>query len=137
LLIHFGLSHPIQEHPMKIGSSHLPPVNLTSTKAAKATGAGEQKPLPPGLERVQARLQSVPAADRNAGQASATDRITRNMARYTQMQAIVTPPVTTPAAAPTLPTTPTESTTVSTPTPAADTRTTAETATPSNEAPTA
>jgi hypothetical protein len=117
---------------MKIGNSHLPPVTPASTKTAKTTGAGEQKTVPPGLERVQARLQSVPAADRNAGQATATDRISRNIARYAETQAIVTAPVTQP----TPPTTPTESTTASTPMPDADTSTTAETATPSNETPT-
>jgi hypothetical protein len=122
---------------MKIGNSHLPPVTPAYTKAAKTTGAGEQKTVPSGLERVQARLQSAPAADRNAGQATATDRVSRNIARYAETQAIVTTPVTVPVTQPALPTAPTESTTASTPTPDADTNTTAESATPSNETPTA
>ncbi len=130
---------------MKIGNSHLPPVNPASTKAAKTTGTGEQKAVPPGLERVQARLQSVPAADRNAGQATATDRISRNIARYAETQAIVTPPVTAPITPPALPTTPTESTSSTpadstaalTPAPEAGTSTMAETTTSSSETPTA
>lgn len=83
---------------MKIAPSTLPPFNREPAKAIKTTGAGEPKPVPPGLERVQARLQSVPAAERNAGQANATDRISRNIARYAETQAIVTPTVTAPAA---------------------------------------
>ncbi len=129
---------------MKIGNSHLPPVTLASTKAAKTTGTGEQKAVPPGLERVQARLQSVPAADRNAGQATATDRISRNIARYAETQAIVTPPVTAPVTQPALPTTPTESTSTtpadsgvaSTPTPESGTSSTTEATTSNSGTPT-
>jgi hypothetical protein len=131
---------------MKIGNSHLPPVTPASTKAAKTTGAGEQKTVPPGLERVQARLQSVPAADRNAGQATASDRISRNIARYAETQAIVALPVTAPVTPPALPTTPTESTSTaptdsttetSTPTPEAGNSTTVETTTSNGDTPTA
>lgn len=86
---------------MKIGpSNNLQVINREPVKPAKTTGAGEQKTVPPGLERVQARQQSVPAADRNAGQATAADRISRNIARYAETQAIVPPPVTEPVAPP-------------------------------------
>ncbi len=128
---------------MKIGNSHLPPVNPASTKTAKTTGSGEQKAVPPGLEKVQTRQQSVPAADRNAGQATATDRISRNIARYAETQAIVTPPVTAPVTPPALSTTPTESTSTiptdstTASTPEAGTSTTAETTASSSETPTA
>lgn len=77
---------------MKIGPSNPQSINREPVKPAKTTGAGEQKTVPPGLERVQARQQSVPAADRNAGQATAADRISRNIARYAETQAIVPPP---------------------------------------------
>lgn len=77
---------------MKIGPSNVQPFTREPVKPAKTAGAGEQKTVPPGLERVQARLQSVPAAERNAGQATATDRISRNIARYAETQAIVPPP---------------------------------------------
>lgn len=83
---------------MKIGPSNPQAINREPVKPAKTTGAGEQKTVPPGLERVQARQQSVPAADRNAGQATAADRISRNIARYAETQAIVPPPVTEPVA---------------------------------------
>ena len=75
-----------------------------SAKPTRAVDQSEQKTAPPGLERVLARLQSVPVPDRNAGQANATDRISRNIARYAETQAISTPPAepsnTTDSAAP-------------------------------------
>ena len=121
---------------MKIGPSNVQAFSHESakpTKPTKITGSGEQKAVPPGLERAQARLQSVPAADRNHGQATAADRISRNIARYAETQAIVPPPVTAPVTPPTLPTAPTGSTsptpadsTPSTPTPETSTSTTAE-----------
>lgn len=84
---------------MKIGPSNaLPSFVRESAKASKTTGSGESKPIPPGLARVQARMQSVPAVDRNNGQATALDRISRNIARYAETQAIVPPPVTAPVA---------------------------------------
>lgn len=109
---------------MKIGPSNaLPSFAREPAKASKTTGAGESKPVPPGLERVQARMQSVPAADRNAGQATALDRISRNIARYAETQAIVPPPpatvpVTPPVVADSATTAPVD-TTPATPVPAA------------------
>jgi hypothetical protein len=76
---------------MKIGPINLQVINREPVKPAKTTGAGEQKAVPPGLERVQARQQSVPAADRNAGQATAAERISRNIARYAETQALGAP----------------------------------------------
>jgi hypothetical protein len=73
-------------------------------KPPKAVDQGGQKAVPPGLERVLARLQGLP--ERNAGQANALDRINRNIARYVETQALGKPP----AAAPVAPT----------PTPASD-----------------
>lgn len=81
---------------MKIAPSNIQPFNRKLVKLTKTTGAGEQKTVPPGRERVQARLQSGAAADRNAGQATATDRISRNIARYAETQAIAPPPTTDP-----------------------------------------
>lgn len=66
--------------------------------AAHAPGAHSgPKAAPPGLERVLARLQSVPEADRNTGQAMATSRISRNLDRYRETQALVQAPATDPA----------------------------------------
>lgn len=86
---------------MKIGPSNaFPSFARETAKTSKTTGSGESKPVPPGLVRVQARMQNVPATDRNNGQATALDRISRNIARYTETQAIVPPPVTVPVAPP-------------------------------------
>ena len=65
------------------GPSHQLP------KPEKALAQSEQKTAPPGLERALARLQSL--AEPTAGQANATDRISRNIARYADTQALGTP----------------------------------------------
>lgn len=72
----------------------LPLNHGQANKAAKPENThaqGEQKTAPPGLERVLARLQGL--SNPNTGQSNATDRISRNLARYTQTQAISTAPV--------------------------------------------
>lgn len=69
--------------PVHRGQSNKP------EKSETLPASGEQKTAPPGLERVLARLQSLPAP--NAGQANATDQISRNLARYAQTQAISAP----------------------------------------------
>jgi hypothetical protein len=84
--------------PLNHGQSNKP------AKPEHALAQGEQKTAPPGLERVLVRLQSL--SNPTAGQSNATDRISRNLARYTETQAISTAPVasaepTTPASAPT------------------------------------
>jgi hypothetical protein len=82
---------------MKIGPGNaLPTFTREPAKTSKTTGSGESKPIPPGLARVQARMQSVPATDRNNGQATALDRISRNIAQYAETQAIIPPPTTPP-----------------------------------------
>lgn len=69
--------------PVNRGQSNKP------EKSENLPAPREQKTAPPGLERALARLQSLPAP--NAGQANATDQISRNLARYAQTQAISTP----------------------------------------------
>lgn len=64
--------------------------------AAKNAGAQEAKAVPPGLEKVQARLQEITPEDRTRGQSNALASIERNIARYAEQQ----------AAAPTAPETP-------------------------------
>lgn len=71
--------------PLNHGQSNKP------AKPENAIAQGEQKPAPPGLERVMARLQSL--GHPTAGQSNATDRISRNLARYMDTQAISTAPV--------------------------------------------
>lgn len=63
-----------------------------SARPAKAADAGGQKAVPPGLERVLARLQDNASPARNGGQANALDRISRNIARYVENQAMAEPP---------------------------------------------
>jgi len=69
------------------------------SKPAKTADHGARNETPPGLERVLARLQSTPASERNAGQSTALDRISRNLARYAEVQAIGQAPANTAAAA--------------------------------------
>lgn len=70
--------------PLNHGQSNKP------AKPEDAQAQGEQKAAPPGLERVLARLQSL--SNPNAGQSNATDRISRNLARYADTQAILAAP---------------------------------------------
>lgn len=51
-----------------------------------------QKAAPPGLERALARLQAIEAGERTPGQTNAMNQLGRNLAKYTETQAIVTPP---------------------------------------------
>jgi len=62
--------------------------------AAPAAVAGRQ--LPPGLDRVMARLEAMPPESRNAGQSNALDRIGRNIARYQEHHGMATPAPTVP-----------------------------------------
>lgn len=62
--------------------------------AAPAAVAGRQ--LPPGLDRVMARLEAMPPESRNAGQSNALERISRNIARYQEHHGIATPAPTVP-----------------------------------------
>ena len=91
---------------MKITAALLPPVareharplaNAAATEPrprasdnsalpAKAAEQPGQKTTPPGLAAVQARLQSIPEAERNAGQTNALERINHNIARYLENQ---------------------------------------------------
>lgn len=86
--------------------------NMGETAAAPQTKANLAanavlKEIPPGLERVQARLQAAPVEDLSKGQINAMAKINRNIARYLEVQAMATPapeqaasatPATSPAA---------------------------------------
>ncbi len=87
---------PIVREPVKPSAARAQ--TSDAAKPAKAVDLGGQKTTPPGLERALARLQSLP--ERNAGQANAMDRISRNIARYAETQALGAPPVVTPAPTP-------------------------------------
>ncbi len=59
-------------------------------KPAKAAADGAQKVSPPGLERALSRLQSISETDRTTGQSNAIDKISRNIARYTEIETLDT-----------------------------------------------
>lgn len=67
-----------------------------AAKPAKLADMGGQKDTPPGLERVLARLESIPLPERTAGQSRALQQVARNIARYVENQAMSTPPADAP-----------------------------------------
>lgn len=71
-----------------------PHAPAAANTASPASDSSSTKTTPPGLERVLERLQNLPAP--NAGQTNALDRISRNIARYRETQALVKPLVTAP-----------------------------------------
>ena len=88
-----GIMPPFHREPAKPAALRTDAAQPTvSAKPIKAVDPKEQKSVPPGLERVLARLQSIPVAERNAGQANAAESISRNVARYAEIEAIGTPP---------------------------------------------
>lgn len=108
----------------------------TPPVAAKNAAAHAGKAVPPGLAKVQARLQELAASNPNSGRSNALSVINRNVARYAEQQAAVTTPETsatpeTPPATPPLASTPSESPT----TPEDSTTTTSETVAAATVAP--
>lgn len=71
---------------------------MAATKNAPAKSAEAQGPkaVPPGLEKVQARLQEIAPEERSRGQTNALSAIERNIARYAAQQATATPAPETP-----------------------------------------
>lgn len=59
----------------------------------EATAAATRPNAPPGLERVLAKLEARVAEGASRGQAQALDRVSRNLARYHETQALVPEPV--------------------------------------------
>lgn len=67
----------------------------TGTEASANSG---RPSAPPGLERVVAKFEAMAAAGKTPGQGQALDRVSRNLARYQENQALAgTPPAPTPA----------------------------------------
>jgi hypothetical protein len=97
--IESGTLLPFSREPVK-------PAALRANTTAQATDSakparadqGGQKTTPPGLERALARLQSIAESERTAGQSNAMDSISRNIARYTETEAISAPPAATTSA---------------------------------------
>lgn len=59
---------------------------------AKSAEAQGPKAVPPGLEKVQARLQEIAPEERTRGQTNALSSIDRNIARYVAQQAAAETP---------------------------------------------
>lgn len=80
----------------------LPKTNPAARAERTAPAEDSARPtpsvkVPPGLEKVLAKFEALGEAGRTAGQSNAMDRVARNLARYTDTQAL-TPP--TPPAEP-------------------------------------
>lgn len=126
---------------MKVGpqalAATMPPRDHGKPTKAEKADKPETGGLPPGLVRVQAKLEDIAAAERTQGQSNALDRVSRNLARYAQNQGIAaptTPPA--PTTAPTEPTATTDASTGTTGTPTTDAATTPVPADPVAAAPT-
>lgn len=85
--------------------------------AAKNTAAHAGKAVPPGLAKVQARLQALAASNPERSQGNALSAINRNVARYAEQQAVAVtpPPASTPSEGPDTPEASTSTTVSATP----------------------
>lgn len=79
------------EHARSAMSRAQPAESVTTSDALiPSPGTSPAKSAAPaGLAKVMARLQAIPDEDRTAGQNTAADRISRNIERYLEVQAIV------------------------------------------------
>ncbi|NIC42840.1 hypothetical protein [Aquabacterium sp. A08] len=92
----------IPSNPMAAVAREPVKTAARAERNAPAEAPAEPTPsvkVPPGLERVLAKFEALGEAGRSAGQSNAMDRIARNLARYTDTQALV-PPADGPATAP-------------------------------------
>lgn len=80
------------------GATSTPVQAEVSTETTSSTG---RPSAPPGLERVVAKFEAMAAAGKMPGQGQALDRVSRNLARYQENQALAGPaPAPTPEASP-------------------------------------
>lgn len=93
----------VAREPAKTGPAARAERNMPAEVPAEPTPSVK---IPPGLERVLAKFEALGETGRSAGQSQAMDRVARNLARYTDTQALVPPadsPATAPAAEPEAP----------------------------------
>lgn len=110
--------------------------------AAKNTAAHAGKAVPPGLAKVQARLQALAASNPERSQGNALSAINRNVARYAEQQAVavvvttpeIPPPASTPSEGPDTPEASTSTTVSATPEATESPETVTATTTPSDTA---
>jgi hypothetical protein len=77
-----------QREGLKPAQSNRANRSQPDTGAPTPAEAPAKKTAPPGLERVLARLESLGETGRTQGQSQAMDRISRNLARYQETQAL-------------------------------------------------
>ena len=63
-----------------VGQAATPPANIAESR--------NKTEAPAGLEKVLARLQAMPVEERTTGQSNAAERISRNIARYLDVQSM-------------------------------------------------
>lgn len=63
-----------------VGQAATPPANIAESR--------NKTEVPAGLEKVLARLQAMPVEEKTTGQSNAAERISRNIARYLDMQSM-------------------------------------------------
>ncbi len=131
----------IQNTPAAAMARDWPKANKADKAATSApvpaevsteTTSGSGRPsAPPGLERVVAKFEALAAEGKTPGQGQALDRVSRNLARYQENQALAgTPPAPAPDTPPAA-----ETPVAEAPVPAAPAIETPVTEAPANEAP--
>lgn len=95
--IESGVPLSFARETAKPASKHafIVPQATVPSKPTDAIDHGGKKSAPPGLERALARLQTAPEVDRNAGHTNAIEKLSRNLARYAETEALAAPPQTT------------------------------------------
>ena len=109
-----GARHVHGKHASTKTTSTVPAdTPASSSTPAESTVTLSTKKVPPGLQRVAARLESLGAEGRSPGQSNALSQINRNLQRYIDTQALspLPQPPTPPVLTPTPPTPPTPSAT--------------------------
>jgi len=79
------------ETPFTLPSSASENTDAPTAAAANSAAPAGGKTVPPGLEKVQARLMAIADEQRTHGQSQALASISRNIARYAEQQATATP----------------------------------------------
>ncbi len=81
----------IQNTPAAAMVREWPKANKAEAGTETATNAGRPN-TPPGLERVVAKFEARAAEGKTPGQSQALDRVSRNLARYQENQALASTP---------------------------------------------
>lgn len=113
-----GARHVHGKHASATTTSTAPAdTQAPASTPAESTVTLSARKVPPGLQRVAARLESLGAEGRSPGQSNALSQINRNLQRYIDTQALspLPEPPTAPVLTPTPPTPPATDLTVAQP----------------------